>query len=958
MPWTVSDVNRHKKGLSPRKKRQWVYVANSALKRGLDEGAAIRMANSTVNRTKAISPNIGGGVDRNELKDSDFAIPGERKFPVVIPKDVKDAVSSWGRYKGPVDFETFKKNLTALAKRKGADFVKALPASWGIESAKAARYAHIDFSPPESARLAAKRGLELRAKFKRGGTAIGVARARDLSNGSNISPNTIGRMRSYFARHAVDKRAKDWGNASNPSAGYVAWLLWGGDAGQTWANKVYRQMQAADKDGITTKAEANTSDGGKKPSGGGKGYGARKGEVIRGNLARGEGGKFVAAGNAPAASAPTVDKPKTKPTAGYKPPVKPGATKKPAAKKSPAVNAAQREAERQKLRAKREAERQADRAKREAERQADRAKRAAEREADRQKKAAAAAGKTPKPAKGGAGGESKQTAAQKRKQQQADNRKRVVSEMESKGGLPSKLAESLIDLFEGDSPSPTDLEALVAEGVAKKTDQGAYILSPAGVTYVHSLNKGNAEAATRALERARKSKTSKKEFSPGLTVFKDVNGQYRWVLYSSNAYKDRDGEIISEQALKAECARTDKDGMYGPLRWWHVGKPDPIKYPESPWGPGADLGMCDFRAMRGRVLIESGTFKSERIGEAVARLQDDLRGSIGLMHPITEPIPEDGAHVFRNIFIFERSLLPAGKESNPFTRVYVYDERKRKMEQKKLEALRSLVGDGIASEILNGADATQKEADAAGVLYKEQQTANQLDAVLAAFGTALKQILQPASVAIQPESPTTSGAVQETEKAATEPEMAAKADGEEMTEEMVEESEGDMGEEIETYIADMTVSEFRDMLTSAFQEAVSPLVDLETKMRGLGDGMKGNAMLLEELKAALGMTRKKEADVESAQVAQAQEIATLKQSLTQQIADLQKQLADIDTKTKELAGEVPNGFNNMFGFIASRDASTVLQETVKEEVSQYPTPDKAVDNFVANLTRGVQTNGH
>ena len=46
-------------------------------------------------------------------------------------------------------------------------------------------------------------------------------------------------MHSYFARHAVDKAGKShvWGSNDDPSAGYIAWLLWGGDDGQAWAGR-------------------------------------------------------------------------------------------------------------------------------------------------------------------------------------------------------------------------------------------------------------------------------------------------------------------------------------------------------------------------------------------------------------------------------------------------------------------------------------------------------------------------------------------------------------------------------------------------------------------------------------------------------------------------------------------------------------------------------------------------
>ena len=93
----------------------------------------------------------------------------------------------------------------------------------------------LDLKPTESMANNAKRGLELRRKFGRGGTAVGVARARDLSNRTELSPDTVLRMYSFFSRHEVDKQGKDWDNAERPSNGKIAWLLWGGDSGYSWA---------------------------------------------------------------------------------------------------------------------------------------------------------------------------------------------------------------------------------------------------------------------------------------------------------------------------------------------------------------------------------------------------------------------------------------------------------------------------------------------------------------------------------------------------------------------------------------------------------------------------------------------------------------------------------------------------------------------------------------------------
>ena len=99
--------------------------------------------------------------------------------------------------------------------------------------------------PPQAVADAAEKGLKLREAFHRGGTAVGVARARDLKNRRSLSNDTIKRMSSYFSRHKVDKRAPNFGNDEDPSAGYVAWLLWGGDAGKEWATREKAKLPKA-----------------------------------------------------------------------------------------------------------------------------------------------------------------------------------------------------------------------------------------------------------------------------------------------------------------------------------------------------------------------------------------------------------------------------------------------------------------------------------------------------------------------------------------------------------------------------------------------------------------------------------------------------------------------------------------------------------------------------------------
>ncbi len=85
----------------------------------------------------------------------------------------------------------------------------------------------------------AKRGLEAREKYGRGGTLVGARRANQLATREVVSIETIKRMLNYFSRHAVDLEAPAAkpGHPDYPSAGRIAWDLWGGAPGRAWARR-------------------------------------------------------------------------------------------------------------------------------------------------------------------------------------------------------------------------------------------------------------------------------------------------------------------------------------------------------------------------------------------------------------------------------------------------------------------------------------------------------------------------------------------------------------------------------------------------------------------------------------------------------------------------------------------------------------------------------------------------
>lgn len=109
------------------------------------------------------------------------------------------------------------------------------------------------FAPPDGVKTAAARGLELRRKWKRGGLSneqaseqgigSGVQRATNLSNGNRVTSRVIGQMVGFFSRHAKNYRPDETEKDGGPTAGTIAWLLWGGNAGKAWAQSVHNRLQ-------------------------------------------------------------------------------------------------------------------------------------------------------------------------------------------------------------------------------------------------------------------------------------------------------------------------------------------------------------------------------------------------------------------------------------------------------------------------------------------------------------------------------------------------------------------------------------------------------------------------------------------------------------------------------------------------------------------------------------------
>lgn len=93
----------------------------------------------------------------------------------------------------------------------------------------------------DSMAAAARRGLRLRAASTasaRGGTGVGLARARQFMNQTPVSIDVVRRTFSFLSR------ARTYYQPGKNTPGTQAYLLWGGPAGLIWAKRILDQIES------------------------------------------------------------------------------------------------------------------------------------------------------------------------------------------------------------------------------------------------------------------------------------------------------------------------------------------------------------------------------------------------------------------------------------------------------------------------------------------------------------------------------------------------------------------------------------------------------------------------------------------------------------------------------------------------------------------------------------------
>jgi hypothetical protein len=207
-----------------------------------------------------------------------------------------------------------------------------------------------------------------------------------------------------------------------------------------------------------------------------------------------------------------------------------------------------------------------------------------------------------------------------------------------------------------------------------------------------------------------------KEIDATFKVYKDKEGKQRWLSFSSNAFEDLEKELFTTKALEEAVEYADKMDERGPLLVYHV--------------PSAEIGQCDYQAVVGRFLVESGTFDNTPLGNKAAEYfvntDEEYQVSIGYTYQLGDE--KDGQYDW--LRIRERSVCPDGTAANPWTDFRTIGGKE--VDEKKFAALKQIFGDELAQQVRESAEEKTKDLEGS-VRYKTNEvTADDLSATIKA----------------------------------------------------------------------------------------------------------------------------------------------------------------------------------------------------------------------------------
>ena len=144
---------------------------------------------------------------------------------------------------GPVDQPAYLATETYVSKR-AMEMAGSLVVENGLGNAGEAEERAVSMKPTAGMASAARRGLRLHEEGKSGDglKPETVARANNLAKREEMNEDWIREMNAWFARHDSASKSPGWDTPGKEKPGFVAWLLWGGNAAKNWSARKVKEL--------------------------------------------------------------------------------------------------------------------------------------------------------------------------------------------------------------------------------------------------------------------------------------------------------------------------------------------------------------------------------------------------------------------------------------------------------------------------------------------------------------------------------------------------------------------------------------------------------------------------------------------------------------------------------------------------------------------------------------------
>ena len=186
-------------------------------------------------------------------------------------------------------------------------------------------------------------------------------------------------------------------------------------------------------------------------------------------------------------------------------------------------------------------------------------------------------------------------------------------------------------------------------------------------------------------------------------AIKEIDGEPWIITWSSNAFEDRDKEIISTKALEQWSEKINRQDVKGFFNLWHLAN--------------TDFAKKEWTGVPGRILVEAGPFLKNEKGKAALEFfkqhlenhQEIAPEGWGCSIEFKYLPDERETGIFENVEITRTSILPRFAAANIHTQI---KEIKMSMTDEQKQAAMAVFGKELGTSLVGGAENKSKELEA------------------------------------------------------------------------------------------------------------------------------------------------------------------------------------------------------------------------------------------------------